>query len=96
MWLGWIVTASIAKNANAIAGERRREPVHVVEQVERVRHPDEPEQRERPRDRPALWINCTSVPVASTMTAAANWRASFASGGSATQVVDQPGDEEDA
>ena len=31
-------------------GERGREPVHVVEQVERVRHPDEPEDRERPRD----------------------------------------------
>ena len=31
-------------------GERRREAVHVVEQVERVRHADEPEDRERPRD----------------------------------------------
>ncbi len=30
--------------------ERRGEAVHVVEQVERVRHPDEPEDRERPRD----------------------------------------------
>ena len=28
-------------------GERRREAVHVVEQVERVRHPDEPEERDR-------------------------------------------------
>ena len=47
---GWTVTASIAKNAERDPGERRREAVHVVEQVERVRHPDEPEDRERPRD----------------------------------------------
>ena len=32
--------------------ERRREPVHVVEEVERVRHPDEPEDADhRPDDR---------------------------------------------
>ncbi len=30
--------------------EGRGEPIHVVEQVERVRHPDEPDQRERPGD----------------------------------------------
>ncbi len=31
-------------------GERRGEPVHVVEQVEGVRHADEPEHRDRARD----------------------------------------------
>ena len=51
------VTASIAKNAKR-SGERRREAVHVVEQVERVRHADEPEQRERATRRRALWISC--------------------------------------
>ena len=31
-------------------GERRREAVHVVEQVERVRHADEPDDRDRVAD----------------------------------------------
>jgi hypothetical protein len=31
-------------------GKRRRKPVHVVEQVEGVRHPDEPQEAERDRD----------------------------------------------
>ena len=41
----WSATASKAKNADGDHGEARREPVHVVEQVEGVRHADEPERR---------------------------------------------------
>ena len=78
----WTVTASIAKKSRAIEGERPGEPVHVVEQVEGVRHPDEPEDAER-RGEDVVRDDLTVSPQASATAAAPNWAASLSHAGSA-------------
>ena len=92
-WLGWTVTASIAKKPNAIAGERRGEPVHVVEQVERVRHADEPEEREGPGDH--LRVDQLHVGAGREhQHGGSDLRAELDERRQGPEVVDQPGDEQ--
>ena len=64
-------------------GQRRGQAVHVVQQVEGVRHADEPERRAIAVARIVLETISTRVPVAITSAAAATWPPSLASGGSA-------------
>ena len=60
-------------------GERRGEPVHVVEQVERVRHPDQPEPPTIVAST-GLEMIWTCSPVVSTSAAAPTWALIFVSG----------------
>ena len=87
-------TASIAKYAQATVGERRREAVHVVEQVERVRDADEPDERDHDATT-SFAISSTRSPLATTIPAAPNWATSFSERLQADDVVEQPGNEEE-
>ena len=94
VWLGWIVTASIAKNANAIPASVAASPSMLSSRLNAFVIPTSQSERERPRD-DWTWISCTSVPVASTMTAAAICSAELRERRQGVQVVDQAGDEEE-
>ena len=75
-------------------GKRRREPVHVVEEVEGVRDADEPDQADRPRE--------NVVPDDLDVQAArehddrgGDLRCELRDRGEVPEVVDEPGDEDD-
>ncbi len=75
-------------------GEARREPVHVVEQVEGVRHPDEPDDAERPREQRGvdeLHVGAGREDDRSRT----ELRGELRGGRQRAQVVDEPGEEEE-
>ncbi len=73
--------------------ERRREPVHVVEEVERVRHPDEPDHAERHRD-PVAPDDLDRQSAPQRDPRGAELRRELRPGGKRVQVVDEPCEEE--
>ena len=74
-------------------GERGREPVHVVEQVERVRHPDEPDHTQRHRD-PVAPDDLDRQAAPQRDRSCAELRPELRPGGKRVQVVDEPREEE--
>ena len=74
-------------------GERGGEPVHVVEQVERVRHPDQPDHAERHSD-PVARDQLDGQPARQRDRRCAELRPELRPGGKRVQVVDEPREEE--
>ncbi len=75
-------------------GQRRREPVHVVEQVEGVRDPDEPEEADRPRQDVVL-DDLDAQAAREHDHGGADLRGQLGEGAQVTEVVDEPGREEE-
>ena len=74
--------------------ERGGEPVDVVQQVERIRHPDQPHE---PIAVAATGLETilTRSPAANTSAAAATWAPIFINGRRRAHVVEEPRDEQD-
>ena len=67
----------MAKKPAAITARLAGEPVHVVEQVEGVRHARPARARRSGSRARVQWTICTDVPVDRTIAAAPSWAASF-------------------
>ena len=91
---GWTVTASIAKNPNAIPASVAARPSMLSSRLNALVIPTS-QKIASGHATTCVWISSTPVPVASTITAAAICSASFSFGESATHVVDEPGDEQE-
>ena len=74
--------------------ERRREAVHVVEQVERVRDPDEPEEADRPRE-DVVADDLDVEPAREHDDGGQDLRGELRERAQVPKVVDEPCDEDD-